>query len=68
MIVHIDRLIRHLQTQIDVAERMKSDFVYITKNEALKCLELAQAEDVIMDILNGRKEANEEDTKTTAEP
>lgn len=56
MIVHIDRLIRHLQTQIDVADRLKSEFVYITKNEALKCLELAQAEDVIMDMLNQGKE------------
>ena len=49
MIVHIDKLIRHLKSQIDTAERMDSDFVYITKREAEACLELAEAQDVIME-------------------
>ena len=49
MIAHIDKLIRHLESQIDTAERMDSDFVYITKREAEACLELAEAQDVIME-------------------
>lgn len=49
MIAHIDKLIRHLKSQIDTAEKMDSDFVYITKREAEACLELAEAQDVIME-------------------
>ena len=49
MIAHIDKLIRHLESQIDTAEKMDSDFVYITKREAEACLELAEAQDVIME-------------------
>ena len=54
MIVHIDRLIKHLQTQIHEAKKVKSEWVYITLPQAEKCLELAEAEDVIMDMLNAQ--------------
>lgn len=43
----------HLKAQIKTAKRLDSDWVYIRKQEAEKCLELAEAEDVIMDMLNG---------------
>ena len=58
MIVHIDRLIKHLETQINEAEHIKSDWVYITLPQAKKCLELAQAEDVIMEMLAETKKDN----------
>lgn len=48
MKVHIEKLIKHLKTQIAVADSLDSQFVYITKNEAKRCLELAEAEDVIL--------------------
>ena len=54
MIVHMDRLIKHLKTQIAEANRVKSNWVYITLAQAEKCLELAEAEDVIMDMLNAQ--------------
>ena len=44
MVVHMDRLIRHLKTQIRVAEHLQSDWVYITLPQARKCLEIAEAE------------------------
>lgn len=56
MKVHIDRLIKHLKTQLAVAKSLDSDWVYITKNEAEKCLELAEAEDVILDMLKEQKD------------
>ena len=56
MIVHMDRLLKHLRTQIAVAKSLDSQFVYITINEAKKCLELAEAEDVIMKMLNEQAE------------
>ena len=49
MIVHIDKLIRHLKRQIAEAEKVSSDFVYITIREAEGCLELAEAEETIME-------------------
>lgn len=49
----MEKLIKHLKTQISVADSLDSQFVYITKNEAKKCLELAEAEDDILDSLNG---------------
>ena len=55
MIVHIDKLIRHLRSQIDTAEQMRSEFVYLTKREAEGCLELAEAQDVIQEILNEKE-------------
>ena len=54
MIVHMDRLIKHLETQIAEANKVKSNWVYITLAQAEKCLELAEAEDVIMDMLNAQ--------------
>lgn len=42
MKVRIERLIKHLKTQIALSVE-DSDWVYITKNEAKKCLELAEA-------------------------
>lgn len=44
MVVHMDRLIKHLRTQIRAAERLQSDWVYITLPQAQKCLEIAEAE------------------------
>ena len=52
MIVHIDKLIRHLRSQIDTAEQMRSEFVYLTKREAEGCLELAEAQDVIQEMFS----------------
>ena len=52
MIVHIDKLIRHLSSQIESAKKLDSEFVYITLREAEGCLELAEAQDVIQEILN----------------
>lgn len=45
--MRIERLIKHLKTQIAVSEGMGADFVYITKDEAKKCLELAEAQDTL---------------------
>ena len=59
MIVHMDRLLKHLRAQIAVAKSLDSQFVYITINEAKKCLELAEAEDVIMKMLNEQAEQKE---------
>ena len=47
MKVRIERLIKHLKTQIALSVE-DSDWVYITKNEAKKCLELAEAEDLLL--------------------
>ena len=33
MIVHIDKLIRHLRSQIESADKVDSEFVYLTKRE-----------------------------------
>jgi hypothetical protein len=46
---------KHLKNQIDTAERLQSNWVYILKEEAEKCLELAEAEDTILDILNSKE-------------
>ena len=51
MITNIDHLIRHLKSQIKEADKINSQFVYITKREAEECLELAEAQDVIQEIL-----------------
>ena len=47
MKVRIETLIKHLNTQLNLSVE-DSDWVYITKNEAKKCLELAQAEDILL--------------------
>ena len=48
MIRRFEKLIKHLNTQISVSEGMGADFVYITKKEAEKCLELAEAEHTLL--------------------
>ena len=49
MKVAIDRLIKHLKTQLAVARQLDdSQWVYITKNEAEKCLELAKAKEALL--------------------
>lgn len=52
MIVHIDKLIRHLRSQIESADKVDSEFVYLTKREAEGCLELAEAQDVIQEMFD----------------
>ena len=49
----------HLEAQISYADKVDSDWVYILKTEAKKCLELAEAEDIIVSILNEQNVANE---------
>ena len=51
---NIRNLKRHLKSQIDEANKVNSEWVYILKVEAEKCLELAEAEDTIIEILNER--------------
>lgn len=60
MIDKIKNLKKHLNRQIKEAEKVDSDWVYILKIEAEKCLELAEAEDVILDMLNNVKEKQNE--------
>jgi hypothetical protein len=54
MKIWIDRLIKHLNTQIARADQLQSDWVYITKDQAKYCLQLAEAEDTLLDIINGK--------------
>lgn len=49
----IERLKNHLSRQIQTAEKLNSDWVYITLNEAKLCLKLAESEE---DILNAIEE------------
>ena len=56
MLKDIPRTIRHLRNQIDSAKHLGSNFVYITLEEAQNCLELAEAQDVIVDILKENEE------------
>lgn len=51
MIDRVKNLKRHLREQIRAAERIDSQFVYIRLSEAKQCLELAEAEDVITEML-----------------
>lgn len=50
---------KHLQTQIREAERVQSDWVYIRKKEAEMCLQLAEAEDVILEMLEENQNGTE---------
>lgn len=59
MIVHIDKLIRHLKTQISTAEQMKSEFCYLTKRETEACLELAEAQDIIQEMVENAVRCND---------
>ena len=42
--VDLNKMIKHLKIQIESAEKLSSDFVYITLNEGKKALELAEKE------------------------
>lgn len=55
MIDNLKNLKKHLQTQISKAKQLDSNWVYILKSEAEKCLELAEAEDTIMEMLNEKR-------------
>lgn len=55
---NVCNLKRHLKCQIAEADKVNSEWVYILKAEAEKCLELAEAEDVIFEILNERSGQN----------
>ena len=48
MKVRIEKVIKHLKNQWAVSDSLDSNFVYITKNEARKCLELAEAENTLL--------------------
>lgn len=51
----LKNLKKHLKQQIKVSKQLDSDWVYILRKEAEKCLELAEAEDIIMDMLNDKE-------------
>lgn len=62
----IDRmkfLKQHLKAQINYANEVDSNWCYILKTEAEKCLELAEAEETFIDIMNDRKEREDETEK-----
>jgi hypothetical protein len=59
MIDNVKNLKKHLRTQISVSKHLDSDWVYITRKEAEKCLELAEAEEVILDMLKQKDGAEE---------
>jgi len=48
MKVRIEKLIKHLKTQLAVSDSLDSQFVYITRAEAEKCLELAEVEETLL--------------------
>ena len=48
MRVRIEKLIKHLETQLAVAKSIDSEFVYITKAEAEKCLEMAKTKETLL--------------------
>lgn len=48
MKVSIETLIKHLNTQMSFADSIDSAFVYITRKEAEKCLELAEVEETLL--------------------
>ena len=53
---------KHLTTQIKEADRVNSEWVYILKVEAETCLQLAEAEETIVEMLAGNKEENVQKT------
>ena len=68
MLDKIYNLKRHLRNQIDSANILGSDWVYIRKIEAEKCLELAEAEEVILEMYEEAKNSQkEEDTEKEVE-
>ena len=52
MIDNTKNLKEHLRIQIRKAKQLDSKWVYILESEAEKCLELAEAEDTIIEMLN----------------
>lgn len=52
---NVKNLKKHLSNQISEANSVQSEWVYILKVEAEKCLELAEAEDIIMNMLKSQK-------------
>ena len=51
MIDKMKNLKKHLKTQIDKAKQLDSNWVYILRSEAETCLELAEAEETIIEML-----------------
>lgn len=47
----LKNLKKHLKQQIKVSEQLDSDWVYILRKEAKTCLELAEAEETIVEML-----------------
>ena len=59
MIDRLKNLKKHLEYQIKEADKVSSDWVYIRKKEAEECLQLAEAEDVIVEMLREGSVKNE---------
>ena len=55
MIDKLKNLKKHLKRQIAEADKVDSDWVYILRKEAETCLELAEAEDTIIEMLMERR-------------
>ena len=55
MIDKLKNLKKHLKRQIAEADKVDSDWVYILRKEAEVCLELAEAEDTIIEMLNDKE-------------
>jgi len=55
MIDKLKNLKKHLKRQIAEADKVDSDWVYILRKEAETCLELAEAEDSIVEMLMERR-------------
>ncbi len=58
----LKNLKKHLTTQIKEANRVNSEWVYILKVEAETCLQLAEAEETIVEMLAGSKDGNVQKT------
>lgn len=63
MLDKIYNLKRHLKNQIESANILGSDWVYIRKIEAEKCLELAEAEEVILEMYEETNTKKEKENK-----
>lgn len=55
MIDKLKNLKKHLKRQIAEADKVDSDWVYILRKEAETCLELAEAEATIIEMLNDKE-------------
>lgn len=56
MIDDVKHLKERLKRQIKRSKELDSEWVYILRSEAEKCLELAEAQDVIMDMMAEKKD------------